>query len=99
MAITSLANTSVPCPSCSRTGSIYSPHLQIAPLFPNRPIELSELGRQRLDERIPSLDTLRRGVAAWQAEPNDQQSTIVWQFTTADAAAKLSKLNNLSLPD
>ncbi len=55
-------------------------------------IELSVLSRQCLDRRIPDQDTLRRETAAWMERRNRSEATIDWQFTTADARVKLSKL-------
>ena len=54
-------------------------------------IELSILGRQCLDRRIPDLETLRREVTAWEQERNDQHATVSWHFTTADARQKLAR--------
>ena len=59
-------------------------------------IELSVLGRQCLDRRIPDTATLKQEVAAWEAERNARRATITWRFTTTDARTKLSKLYNLS---
>lgn len=55
-------------------------------------IELSVLGRQCLDRRIPDHATLRAEVAAWVAERNGAAVTVDWQFTTADARIKLTHL-------
>ena len=55
-------------------------------------IELSVLGRQCLDRRIPDHATLRREVAAWEARRNTAQATMEWRFTTADARIKLAHL-------
>jgi hypothetical protein len=54
--------------------------------------ELSALGRQCLNRRIADKTTLEREAAAWQAERNDKQVTVDWQFTTADARIKLKRL-------
>jgi hypothetical protein len=54
--------------------------------------ELSALARQCLDRRIPDMDTLKREVAAWQAQRDTAAVTIDWQFTTADARVKLKRL-------
>jgi hypothetical protein len=54
--------------------------------------ELSILGRQCLSRRIPDQATLRREVAAWEAERNAKGSTVNWQFTIQDARRKLRKL-------
>ena len=55
-------------------------------------IELSALGRQCLDRRIPDRPTLQAEVAAWEEERNAEQVTVTWQFTTADARIKLRHL-------
>jgi len=54
-------------------------------------IELSILGRQCLDRRIPDGETLRREVATWEQGRNDQQATVSWHFTTARAREKLGR--------
>lgn len=55
-------------------------------------IELSILSRQCLDRRIPDQPTLRQEVEAWAARRNAAKATSAWQFTTADARRKLTKL-------
>ena len=55
-------------------------------------IELSILSKQCLDRRIPKIEKLRRDVAAWEHERNQQQRKINWQFTTKDARIKLRSL-------
>ncbi len=55
-------------------------------------IELSVLGRQCLDRRLPDQATLTDEVAAWVAERNAAAVTVEWQFTTADARIKLKHL-------
>jgi hypothetical protein len=55
-------------------------------------LELSVLGRQCLDRRLPDRQTLTREVAAWEAERNAAVVTVDWQFTTADARVKLKRL-------
>lgn len=54
--------------------------------------ELSVLGRQCLNRRIPDVSTLTREVAAWQRQRNDSQLTIDWHFSTQDARIKLKRL-------
>lgn len=54
-------------------------------------IELSILGRQCLDRRIPDVETLRTEVAAWEQGRNDHQATVSWHFTTAHAREKLER--------
>jgi hypothetical protein len=55
-------------------------------------IELSVLGRQCLDRRIPDRITLTTEVAAWVADRNAEAVTVHWQFTTEDARTKLTHL-------
>jgi transposase len=55
-------------------------------------IELSVFGRERLNRRIPDVETLKREVAALEAERNAYESTAHWRFTTADARIKLRRL-------
>jgi hypothetical protein len=55
-------------------------------------MELSALTGQCLDRRIESREELARDVAAWEAERNERQVGVNWQFTTADARVKLPQL-------
>ena len=55
-------------------------------------IELSALGRQCLDRRIPNRDILAKEVAAWERERNIAQVKVDWRFTTDDARIKLKHL-------
>jgi hypothetical protein len=55
-------------------------------------IELSVLGRQCLDRRIPDQQTLATQVANWEAERNRKRIKVDWQFTTPDARIKLKHL-------
>ena len=52
-------------------------------------IELSALKGQCLRHRIPSREAMRTQVHSWEADRNNRQSTIDWQFTTDDARIKL----------
>jgi hypothetical protein len=54
--------------------------------------ELSVLCRQCLDRRIPDIETMRRGVAAWAEDRNTKTKKVDWQFTTTDARIKLKHL-------
>ena len=54
--------------------------------------ELSVLGGQCLDRRIPDEKTLRREVTAWLARRNEHNARADWQFTTTDARIKLKSL-------
>jgi hypothetical protein len=54
--------------------------------------ELSVLGRQCLDRRIPDKARLASEVAAWEARRNRAEVTMHWRFTTADARIKLRHL-------
>ena len=55
-------------------------------------IELSVLGRQCLDRRIPDQQTLASHVANWEAQRNRNSVKVDWQFTTPDARTKLKHL-------
>jgi DDE superfamily endonuclease len=55
-------------------------------------IELSALGRQCLDRRIPDPAALEREVAAWEAARNAAGGTVDWQVRTEDARIKLKHL-------
>jgi len=55
-------------------------------------IEIGVLCEQCLADRLPDEDTLRREIAAWEKERNDQQATVNWHFTTIDARNKLKRL-------
>jgi hypothetical protein len=55
-------------------------------------IELSVLGRQCLNRRIPDKSMLTSEVAAWEQERNRQVVKVDWQFRTADARIKLKRL-------
>lgn len=55
-------------------------------------IELSVLGRQCLDRRIPDKQALSAEVSAWEAKRNRDAVKVDWQFTTADARIKLKHL-------
>ena len=55
-------------------------------------IELAVLSKQCLDQRIPSVDTMRCEVFAWEVERNAQHATVNWQFTTPDARIRLGRL-------
>lgn len=61
-------------------------------------IELSVLGCQCLDRRLPDIATLTQEIAAWEKARNAAQRTVHWQFTTADARIKLAKLYPILLP-
>jgi DDE superfamily endonuclease len=54
--------------------------------------ELSVLGRQCLDRRIPDKATLAAEVAAWQEPRNRAKAKIEWTFRVADARKKLAFL-------
>ena len=54
--------------------------------------ELSILSRQCLDRRINCQQKMTQEIAAWERKRNSNESTIDWQFTTADARIKLKRL-------
>ena len=55
-------------------------------------IELSVLSRQCLNRRIPNQETMKREIAAWEEERNEQKATVNWRFTNQDARVKLERL-------
>ncbi len=55
-------------------------------------IELGILGRQCLARRIDNVQQLRREAKAWEAARDAAATKVNWQFTTADARIKLSRL-------
>jgi hypothetical protein len=61
-------------------------------------IELSVLGRQCLDRRLPDRTTLTTEVAAWVAARNAAHIGVEWHFTTADARTKLRHLYPVPQP-
>jgi hypothetical protein len=61
-------------------------------------IELSVLGRQCLDRRIPDQATLVTEVAAWVADRNADGTAVNWRFTTDDARIKLKHLYPVPQP-
>ena len=55
-------------------------------------IELSVLARQYLDRRIPDPEGLRRQIAPWEDERNQNATTVDWRFTVTDARITLNRL-------
>lgn len=55
-------------------------------------IELSALKRQCLAGRIDCIEKMRSGVAAWNADRNNRQTRVDWQFGTNEARVKLKRL-------
>ena len=55
-------------------------------------IELSVLKRQCLARRIPEMEQMRSEVMAWNADRNNGQAKVDWQFSTEDARIKLKRL-------
>jgi DDE superfamily endonuclease len=55
-------------------------------------IELSALGHQCLDRRIPDQEMLTTEVDAWQRQRNADAVTVDWQFRADDARVKLHRL-------
>jgi hypothetical protein len=53
---------------------------------------LNVLSRQCLSRRIDKKAFLRSEVAAWEADRNQAQTGVDWQFTTPDARVKLKRL-------
>ena len=55
-------------------------------------IELNVLIGQCLNRRIDNIETLRREVAAWQAQCDRINAAIDWQFSVDKARIKLKRL-------
>ncbi len=55
-------------------------------------IEFSVFSKQCLDRRIGNEETLKREIAALEAQRNQAQATIDWRFSTGDARVKLQHL-------
>ena len=55
-------------------------------------IEFSVLNNHGLPERVPDLESMRRGVSAWAHRRNTESGKIDWRFTTQDARVKLKRL-------
>ena len=55
-------------------------------------IEIGVLARQCLARRIPDQGALRREVAAWETQRNQDAIRVDWRFTTEDARIKLKSL-------
>ena len=55
-------------------------------------IELNVLMKQCLSRRIGEMDTIKYEVNAWQADRNNREATINWQFTNDKARIKLKRL-------
>lgn len=55
-------------------------------------IELNVMQKQCLARRIVSIDILKTELAAWEAQRNQDKSSVNWQFRTKDARIKLTSL-------
>ena len=55
-------------------------------------IELNVLTGQCLNRRIDNIADIKNEVRAWQEFRNNKNAKVNWQFTTADARIKLSRL-------
>ena len=55
-------------------------------------IELSVLGRQCLDQRLPSMQRVQAVIAHGPQARNAHQVQVHWRFTTAAAREKLHRL-------
>jgi len=54
--------------------------------------ELSVMGRQCLDRRIPDIQALAHEAAAWQQRRDEEAKPVDWQFTVEDARIRLRSL-------
>lgn len=55
-------------------------------------IELNVIIGQCLGRRIDTIEEVEREASAWQRHRNNKEAKVHWQFTTADARIKLSRL-------
>ena len=55
-------------------------------------IELSVMENQCLKRRIPNIKALQTKLTAWHTARNQNQKSVDWQFTSADARIKLKSL-------
>jgi hypothetical protein len=55
-------------------------------------IEIGVAQRQCLDRRMPEKAVVEKELLAWAASRNASHATTDWQFTTADARGKLTRL-------
>jgi hypothetical protein len=51
-----------------------------------------KLPTRRRPDRVGSQPEVERRIAAWQADRNERQTGIDWQFSTGNARIKLKKL-------
>ena len=55
-------------------------------------VEFAVIRGQCLDQRIATIATVQRKVAAWEARRNAAHATVNWRFTTDNARIKLERL-------
>ena len=55
-------------------------------------IAINIMTRQCLNQRIPSIEALRKELDAWNENHNNDPTPISWQFTAADSRIKLRQL-------
>ena len=55
-------------------------------------IEINVMVKQCLNRRIATIEEVSQQVAAWQADRDQLEAKIDWQFTTGDARIKLKRL-------
>ena len=55
-------------------------------------IELSVLSRQCINDYFENNEQLAERIGVWEQKRNEEQTSIDWRFTTADARIKLRKL-------
>ncbi|HLJ66760.1 MAG TPA: hypothetical protein VKX16_05325 [Chloroflexota bacterium] len=53
---------------------------------------MTSISGQCLNRRLPDLETLTFGVAAWEETRNATATAVRWRFTTADARITLEYL-------
>jgi transposase len=55
-------------------------------------IEINVLVNHGLSKRVPTMQQMRKEVAAWNKDRNQRASKINWRFSTEDARIKLKRL-------
>jgi DDE superfamily endonuclease len=61
-------------------------------------VELAVLANQCLDRRLGDVGRVRQEVGAWEANRNEEGTTIHWRFSTPDARNKLANLYPVKSP-
>jgi hypothetical protein len=55
-------------------------------------VEIGVVLGQCLDQRIPTISTVRRKIGGWECRRNTAKAMVNWRFTTTNAREKLKRL-------